>query len=250
MKQKQLSPIKAKRGSHVGTILSFVVFVSFIIFFYVISQPIISTQKGKDISLDNLKHFFREKLSTEVTELIIDVSETVPKPCVILRNIGGEFNIGDSVIAKNSKETILESYPSQRNSNSIVVERVSQDKRIQLSYSEDFKRQAEHNPIGPCPNILEGPGYTMRTILTNQRLSEKRIVENLFLYENDYDILAEELKVLKGDNFGFSFVYDNGTLIGTDESALNVEIKSEAITLLYVDQRGELKEGQLILKIW
>lgn len=135
-------------------------------------------------------------------------------------------------------------------SNSIVVERGGIDKRINLVYSEEFEEQQEKNPGGECPRANEGTGYIIRTIITDKKLSEKKVIENLALYENDYDTLDDALEISQGDNFGFSFIYSNGTAIGTDESDLNIDIKSEATNLLYVNKQGGIEEGTLILKVW
>ena len=44
-----------KKGSHVGIMLSFVIFVTFLVFLYSVIQPIIKTGQEKKISLDSLK---------------------------------------------------------------------------------------------------------------------------------------------------------------------------------------------------
>ena len=46
---------RKKGGTHVGMMLSFVIFITFITFLYTIIQPSIQVQKSKQVTLDVLK---------------------------------------------------------------------------------------------------------------------------------------------------------------------------------------------------
>ncbi len=60
-----------KRGSHVGMMISFVIFITFLVFLYSILQPVIKTRQDKELVLDSLKTELLNMLNetTSVTEI-------------------------------------------------------------------------------------------------------------------------------------------------------------------------------------
>ena len=56
-----------KRGSHVGVILSFAIFITFMVFLYFIIEPAIRIQGDKQNILDNLERELLEKFSANLT---------------------------------------------------------------------------------------------------------------------------------------------------------------------------------------
>lgn len=60
-----------KKGSHVGMMISFVIFVTFLVFLYSILQPVIKIRQNKELVLDSLKTELVNMLDspTSVTEI-------------------------------------------------------------------------------------------------------------------------------------------------------------------------------------
>ncbi len=53
-----------KKGSHVGMMLSFIIFITFFVFLYTVLQPIIKTEQNKKLILDSLEIELVEMLAT------------------------------------------------------------------------------------------------------------------------------------------------------------------------------------------
>jgi len=59
--------LNKKRGSHVGLILSFTIFIMFIVFLYTVINPMIKKFEGKESVLDSVKVKILENISEKVT---------------------------------------------------------------------------------------------------------------------------------------------------------------------------------------
>src|SRR3989344_3590574 len=68
---------KKRGGTHVGVMLSFVIFVTFLIFLYSTIQPLIKTKKEKQSLLDFLKVELIKKFSADLTTVTISVDDSV-----------------------------------------------------------------------------------------------------------------------------------------------------------------------------
>src|SRR3989338_4723442 len=66
-----------KRGSHVGVMLSFVIFVTLLIFLYSAIQPLTKTKKEKQSLLDFLKVELIKKFSADLTTVTISVDDSI-----------------------------------------------------------------------------------------------------------------------------------------------------------------------------
>jgi len=67
----------SKRGSHVGFILSFVIFVLFILFLYTTIQPAIKIQKEKTLFIDYLKDVLVENFTVNLTTMTIKMQKVL-----------------------------------------------------------------------------------------------------------------------------------------------------------------------------
>ena len=67
--------IKNKKGSHVGIIFSFIIFVSFLIFLILMIEPSINTQKSKQHIIELLKNELIKNVSSELVAYSIDIEK-------------------------------------------------------------------------------------------------------------------------------------------------------------------------------
>ncbi len=56
-----------KKGSHVGMMLSFVIFVTFLVFLYSVLSPVVKTEQDKKLVLDSLILEMVEILNSDYT---------------------------------------------------------------------------------------------------------------------------------------------------------------------------------------
>ena len=88
-----------KKGSHVGIIASFSIFVFFLAAIYFISQPSLVNREDKKILLESLKTNVLEKISTETTVAIVS-NQTQISNCIKIDNQDVGINTSYGAIVK------------------------------------------------------------------------------------------------------------------------------------------------------
>ena len=78
-----------KRGSHVGVMLSFVIFLTFFIFLYTIIEPVIRTQEDKQALSDYLGTELIKMSFANMTTFSIKINEDINqnKDCIKLKKM-------------------------------------------------------------------------------------------------------------------------------------------------------------------
>jgi hypothetical protein len=81
--------MKSKRGSHVGIVLSFVVFVTFLIFIYSTLEPIIKQDEGKKALLQEVKGKLVAEFTANLTKVTLKTVEEDEDGCeeITLQNL-------------------------------------------------------------------------------------------------------------------------------------------------------------------
>ena len=234
-----------KTGSHVGVVLSFVIFITFIIFLYVIIQPTIK-QGGKQNFIEHIKGEIIERISTDLTSISVTMNAG-PQTCVELRDFFTITEISDRVIVKNDAGSVLNAL---KNGNSLFVPKNSNDFFIKIHESEEFDVIAD-GTINPCQPLSEGSsGYTIGLVKTNKQIFETKIIKLISDYKNDYETLKEMLGVAPGDEFGFSFTYSNENIIKTEEKNISVSVYVSEIPIQYISKNAAREQGSLNIKAW
>lgn len=234
--------IRNKKGSHVGVVLSFTLFVGFLVFSYVLIGP---TLIKKDDLSENIKVLEREA-KKEITERVEAywvytesagcVSVTAPNTISqsthdIFAIDGGGDALGAEIDGSNNK-----------------VQAESTDINgglVKIYVSANGTLNTPTPPGGSnCPNTK------IIGNLTEERIFEKKI---LTLIERIEDIA--EYQSLKntfglGRDFQIMFRYSNGTIIGSQTTSANVDIYSEEIFINYLSANAEEKTGALMLRVW
>jgi len=237
-----------KKGSHVGMVLSFVIFITFLVFLYSIVEPAIKTQKDEQAVLEYLKTELIGKVSADLTSVSIAIDKTTNKDCVELENLRTETGIDSKLIVKDNLEN---SFTAKISDDDLFIDRESsEDDFFKIRVSEEFE-ETETGTMSDCEILQEGSisGYTIGLIRTNKYVFEAKIIELKEEYENDYENLKDELGVSSGNEFGFSFSYNNGTTIGTEES-VSTNIYTEEIPIQYIDESASILSGSINIKIW
>ena len=201
---------KKRGGTHVGFMLSFVIFVVFLIFIYsILIEPTI-TQSDKKSALENLKIRLIEKVSEDLTSTAVNLKISNPSEnCIELKNFISQAEISPNIISKNNNN-VLQSYVS---SNNLKIERWSSEIFFKIYYSKEF--EALSSGGSNCKRVNENQ-YAIGLIKVEEYVFENKIIDLINSYKVDYEQLKEELKIPFGSDFGFGFTYGNGTLITTN----------------------------------
>ncbi len=229
-------------ASHVGVVLSFVIFVTFITFIYIIVRPAVGTENNQN-QFNYLKEALIERASTELTSVSVSIGTT--SSCVQLNDFFDKVEISNRTIIRNEDGNVL------------VAEISGQDLLVKgdavflkISESENF------SSIGPktssCGRKLnEGSGgYKFGLIKSEKNIFEKRIIQIIESYNNDYESLKEELNIAQGNEFRLDFVYANGTIISTEEKEVLVSVFVDEFPIQYINKDSVRELGSLNIGIW
>jgi hypothetical protein len=250
--------ISGKKGSHVEIVISFAIFVTFLVFLYTALEPAVGKPKSKEYILDSLKPRVINYVEGIVESYEITIHEEQGE------NIGSCFDINDAAIKKNStaksNNGIIATYfnPTQ---NTTSIEFLSDENEIRIYYSEAF---SNGEPLGTCRDLVEYSSYNeesyyTKTHLTTERHIFKTKMEKMkeeYETEDGFNRLSTSLNLPRGTNFYFKVANETrGDFIVPErrevEGDLNVYVEEIPITFIDEAQDPEEKQnGFLTLELW
>lgn len=242
-----------KRGSHVGVILSFVIFVTFLVFLYFLLEPSLVIQKDKQTLLDKLKIELIEKFSEDITTTTIEIEKVdITENCVRLRDLIGKqigsYVISSRLIVKNESRDTLRDIRAHGNGRDLQIVRSSLSNVFFKIYDSREFEEIDSGNIPGCEDIREE--YSIRSTTTGREIFETRINETRTEYETNYAGLKSELNIPGGSEFGFSFIDKEEIIIKTQEKNITTSVYAEEIPILYIDGEANINQGFLVIKVW
>lgn len=229
-----------KRGSHVEVIISFIIFVTFIIFLFSILQPSINSQKDKKNIFDSIERGIVDDIISNMTLATVKLG-SLPENCGSLTSFISDLEIGNNIIVKDDMGKTVNSSVS---GNSLQINRESTtDTFFKIYYSEKFDELDENSA---CTGITYNLGLTK----TSEYIFEAKVIDLIEQYE-DYETLKSDLKIPENVNFGYGIKLSNGTTFETHkEENLSVNIYIRETPIEYVDLDGNILAGYIKTKIW
>lgn len=233
--------MKKRGAAHVGIVLSFIIFITFLIFIYsILIQPAIS-QNSKQSVLENLKIKLTEEISKELILTTINIVDK-PENCIRLTNFINDIGINSELIVKNKLNNKQTSYVL---GNDLEISRSNVgDTLFKIYYSEEFSGLSN---IGENP--CDSTTYTKGLIRTNKYVFESSFISLINEYNADYDLVKDKLKVPSGSDFGFGFTYGNGTSINAIKN-VTTNIYALEIPTQYVNKESDILLGFLNIRVW
>jgi hypothetical protein len=247
-----------KRGSHVGIVLSFVIFVTFLAFLYTIVEPEIRVQQDRESFLDYLKIELMQEFSANLTSVTVSINRTWAEECIILKDFTEEANVDSHLIVKDELGNIAKTNISDVN---LIINRENIEKVFFKIYnSEEFSELSEKSATLFDCTILEKDaewrgyptGYSIPLTITEEYAFEKKVIELIKEYESEggYENLRKKFKIPSGTEFGFSFTYSNKTIIETKEKGIPTKVQVREIPVQYIDREANVLLGSVNIKIW
>jgi len=246
-----IKKIKSKKGSHVGVVVSFVIFVTFLIFLYTIIQPATVREKDRQYLLDYLTANLIGNSTGNMTTMVINVDNFVSSPCINLQQISLDeipvemrdhlsFSIGDIEL----------SYDLQ-NINTIHIEIPSEGFQgsIKVIYSEEIIPNFAN--LNGCDPHSYPTGY----VKTFSEIFETKMYELNESYYVNYEALKIALGIPEGTEFNF-YIYDSQRneppIISAkiQEPPTDRSVFVEETPIQYADGDGNLLFGFLKVEIW
>ena len=237
----------SRRGvvSHVGVVLSFVIFVTFIVFIYIIIKPAVATENKQNL-LDNLKEVIIENSSANLVSASVLIGE-FPQTCVQLVGFFNKIETGDRIVARNNEGEVLNVRISGQD---LYVEKNGDEIFLKISGSEEFEL-TETGTMSGCRQLSEGsPGYIFGLIRTEKNVFEKKVIQLIESYNNNYESLKEELNIAAGNDFRLGFTYANGTSVSTEEKEVLANVFINEVLIQYISKDAAREPGSLSVGIW
>ena len=226
---------KNKKGSHVGIVLSFTLFITSIIFLYNIVGLPLKVMEEKSMSLDLIKSNFEDY----VKEDFVVVRMNGNGACASIETPSNSFSDIQS-FATNGEEigsSISGGYttisPSSGNVK-VYYSNSSLDKNL-------FSSDTGCNTITPSSISY---GRFISENLISYAINESIYNESMF---------RENIEISDDDEFSIIFEYPNNTRIGEDKTEnrnIKLDIYSREYLIDYISMSGENEVGRLNVKVW
>ena len=226
-----------KKATHVGVILSFVIFITFVIFIFVILKPTSNIQKGDNSNIIFLKKNIENFISAETTSFIL--SELATDPCLILNeSVFGVEGLNYSV--KNEHNTPIK---SDQNANELFIEKDNSGNLYKVTYSP-------RNLSNLLLKNHEGCGVvTINSVRKTNQFIEPKIEELILKQEENYSGLKQDFNIPSEKEFGINFTFENETSMGKSLPDKKKATYIKKFQIIYLDLEAEERIGNFIIYI-
>lgn len=242
---------KNRTGSHVGMILSFVIFITFIVFLYSVIKPAVNTGEDKTTTLEYVGGKITKNTSTNLTSvgLKINSNSNPNSNCIQLQNFLAFVDIRPPypIIVKNETGGIENAYSN--NGASFANLLINRKDRNNLFFEVDFSPVFSGLNLNttPCNPIVIN--YNISLVRTEVYVFERNMYSLIDYYKKDYEGLRNEFKIPPGNEFGFIFKQSNGTDIEVGgKGAANIYAKE--IPIQYFDDKAIVQSGFINVRVW
>ncbi|HOW37100.1 MAG TPA: hypothetical protein PLK34_02535 [Candidatus Pacearchaeota archaeon] len=257
-----------KRGSHVGVILSFAIFITFVMFLYVLVQPNLVDSETQVSALRTLQRDILQNVSDNLT--ITGVKISIPagsQSCLRLQDFFINTQIGDRLLASDEIGTTFEMYKSSDNNGRDLLLYSGQasdkwaatDKTVIRIYnSSEFEIVGVQTPSDPpggqCNKQIIPPNYLVGYTSTREVVMASKLNNLIEIYNRSdpflgYIPLKEKFGLVS--DFGFNFTYQNKTSVGTTKQVSQsraVEVLETPV--IYCSPNRIIESGSLNVRIW
>ncbi len=232
---------KNKKGSHVGIILSFVIFITFAAFLFSIIQPQLKQEKSKQASLEFLRELLIDEFKANLTTITIKESSSgisgQNDNCLDYSPPSGLAGMNAYMI--NSQG---EGVPFIKSSGTYKIKFLN-TQAIKISFSEESFN-------APPSDGINGQSVCLPSETVLQK-EDKEIFKSKIQKINDsFDTFKESVKLPPGTDFNFKFIDQDENEITPWKGEILSNVYSDEIPILYIDYDSKLKSGRLIVDVW
>jgi len=234
--------MKNNKGSHVSMIISFVVFVTFVVFLFFILQPALNIDNEKEALLDSIEINLLDYVSSEINTVSIDIS--TGSSCVQFNGLddaSGVINAGDSLIVKDAGGNILDY--ELTSTGDLKIDNTEGNTFFKIYESNAIDQQ--ETSLGSCTTSV----YELGLVRTEEKIFEKNILGVVNDYQASYDQIRQNIGLTNGD-FGFDFIYENGTIVSRGESSQTTGVYTKQSSFNYLDINLNNRQGSMVIKTW
>jgi hypothetical protein len=244
---------KNKKASHVGMILSFVIFITFTVFVYTLISPNINTAESKKLLLNEIGLVLINNMSSEFTSLSISIpaSANPTTNCITLEGILLYAEISPNVIVRDAGQTDQPAhYNPSTDFNNLRINRAMTSLLFFKIYSSPEFEKIPEETIASCSAVPFESGYQIGSLNSGKYIFLKNVISLADYYSRFYDQLKTGLKISPGNEFGFEFTLSNGTKISAVGDLPTQNIYAEDIPVQYIDDDANILSGFINVKVW
>ena len=233
-----------KRGSHVGVILSFMIFVTFLIFMFSILEPAVKTDQEKESLLNFLENEIIDYVTKDVVTSVIGL-EDIDKVqgCINLNSPVNILGLGMplSIIIKDSSEGVA--------GYELNGEIISIDKPIGENFLKFF-----YLGVLPAATTSTCTGYF--ELFEDYQVAYTRTTSQI--YKSEIKTLITNNQVTNNLNgvfdttneIGLKFEDSDGVILETTPPEISSNVYSKEINIEYIDEEATIKPGRLTISVW
>lgn len=230
-----------KKGSHIGMILSFVLFVTAILFLYdLLNEPTKSNEEG-EILLNQVKDALDRNLKENVTTATISFPSKTG--CVWINT-----SFLDEGVSKNHsvKKTSGEQINSSIDGDKLSIQKGASPIRI------IFAKGLESNSFSSttCSEIKLSDSGTKFALSEKEEYVEKKIVDFINSFSNEYSANKEKFLLPLTLNYNVRFILENETKLGEEKTASSADFFIKHYPISYLNLSGDLVAGYFEISIW
>jgi hypothetical protein len=240
-----------RSGSHVGVILSFVIFVTFIVFLYTVIRPAVTTGENKRTILTYIENKIEENSSAEFTSISIMISENSNRYCIKLEDFFLYSMVSAHLIAKNEIGNVEDAYYNPvTDLDDLRIDRDNKNNLFfKIYYSPEFDNLSAAD-AGECELVRYGPAYEITSVDSDAYIFEKNIYELIDYYNSNYEKLKSEFNIPSGSEFEFTFTQSNGTKLGNESASKSINVYAEETPVQYIDSKANILSGFINVRVW
>ncbi|MFC1666209.1 hypothetical protein ACFLZF_00665 [Nanoarchaeota archaeon] len=237
--------MKNKKASHVGFILSFVIFVTFLIFLFSIFGSPFKFSRDQTPLVDYLETELNSKFTSNLTIITISPPLEDHEACIKIdiNNLLLDYLKETNTIIKDKNNNILDSKISGKN---LFFTWPENENFFKIYYSEEINTENK-NTEEPC---YSAQNQDIKFITENKYFSTKKIYNLFEEYNSNYETLKEELNFPSNNNFALSFIDANEEETQTDYKETTTDIYAREIPIQYINESANINSGFINIKVW
>jgi hypothetical protein len=235
--------MKNKKGSHVGMVLSFTLFIVFLIFVYTIVGSPVKTRRENENIFQDIQKKILEEVSEEIYTTRIGYGESMPggEDCYEISNPENDFSEINSIVIQ---QEVNEEVGSIIEGDLTKIDPFMEFTKIYYSETP-FENTEEF--IGTNCILIDAD-----SISKEERILERKIISLMEKMANNYTLIKEEFGIGGNIDFHLEFEYDNGTKIEGSEfnEDLKREIFARSFYISYLSLDAREKAGRFLIRVW
>lgn len=248
-----------KKGSHVGMVLSFVIFITFIFFFYIVFEPSLKSNEQKKVVLDNFENNLIENLTADLIEAsIFNNTPLIPAmPDVFCLKVPVDnFGAVDNFIVKKIDGSIVNyNLINESTGDNLLIE-WEKDSTIKLKiYGGQDLKPVYDDPS--CNNKIYAfnlAQFFESTSITNDYISLAKVNGAVSAYKSNYNNFRTEILQLSSDyDFEFSLKDSSGKVLNETNRTYKptmIEFYAREVPVIYFDENANVQTGSINIRIW